>query len=345
MPRRDLSKIKPLVQRHNTILREYGFSLRRRRWMINSYNHVRVSLNTLYRWDQEDLKNRTAKSPKKSNIDLEWRCTACNGMLVFDQEKEELACNQCGLVVETIHRVKVDHETQIEQFQPTLFSSFNRGLGTSQPEPFICWIIKHAGSKKHKLTSYQVRGRLYKLRPYISAKDNNAKLNEILQHLTRRVREIEGFDPTSDRDSQFVTLDELGRFLSRAKECLEGRQFSAEKLVDALLVRVLGEDGRQIIEAPRKHLRCPRCREETAYAPDKDGKLVLCVECGKAVPAEKAKFKIRYRPIEQKYRKTIERLLATVPVPPEPQKTVRLAKAERSIPVSRAPDLLQVEAS
>lgn len=344
MGRRDLSQVKPVVQRHNQVLREFGFTLRQRRKMINSRNHVRVSLNTLYRWDQENQQenNRTVKSSKESNINLEWRCADCDGILLFDHEMGELACGSCGVVVERIRRAKVDHETQIEQFQPTLFSSFNKGLGSNQPEPFICWIIKHAGKSKRKLSSYQVRGRLYKLRPYISARDSNAKLNEILQHLTRRIREIQGFDPTSDKDAQFVTLNDLGRFLYKAKESLDGRKFSSTKLVDVLLVRVLGEDARRIIEAPVKHLRCPRCRDLTTYAPDKDSKLILCVECGRAVRAEQARFKVTYTPIEQKYQRTIERLLEGLPAPPEPQHTVRLVETRSSIPVSRAAENLTV---
>jgi hypothetical protein len=237
--------------------------------------------------------------------------------------------------------VKVDLGVQIEQNQPTLFSSFNKGLGTHQPEPFICWIIKHAGSKR-KLTSYEVRAELFKLRKHISAKDSDTKLNAILQHLTRRIQEIKGFDPTSDKDSQFVTLDQLGRFLLRARECLGAYKFSAPKLVDALLVNLLGEDARRVIEAPVRHLRCPRCREQTTYAPDKDGKLVLCVECGRAVPVEQARFKVTYRQIEQKYHRTIERLLADLPTSSEPQETVRLVETQRSIPVSRASEDLTV---
>jgi hypothetical protein len=45
------------------------------------------------------------------------------------------------------------------------------------------------------------------------------------------------------------------------------------------------------------------------------------VECGKAILVEEAKFKVTYRPIEQKYHKTIERLLATVPTPLETQQS------------------------
>jgi hypothetical protein len=197
-----------------------------------------------------------------------------------------------------------------------LFSSFNKGLGSAQPEPLICWIIKHAGNN-HKISSYEVRGELFQLQKHISSKDDDAKLNKILQHLTRRIQEIKGFDPSSDKNSQFVTLDELGRFLSRARQYLHSHRFSPTKLVDALLIRVFGEDARLIIEAPVKHLKCPRCREETAYAPDKSNKFILCVECGKAIPVEQAKFKVTYRPIEQKYHKTIERLLATIPTPLE----------------------------
>jgi ribosomal protein S27E len=317
MGRRDLSKIKPLVQRHNRILREHAFTLRQRRKMINNFNHVRVSLNTLYRWDLDDLKNRTEPT-KESNI-LEWRCSACNGTLLFDHEKEELACNACGLVAERVRRVRVDNGTQREQFQPTLFSSFNKGLGSAQPEPLICWIIKHAGNNR-KISSYEVRGELFQLRKHISSEDDDAKLNKILQHLTRRIQEIKGFDPSSDKNSQFITLDELGRFLSRARQCLRSHRFSPTKLVDALLIHAFGEDARQIIEAPLKHLKCPRCREETAYAPDKSNEFILCVECGKAIRVEEAKFKVTYRPIEQKYHKTIERLLATIPTPLETQR-------------------------
>jgi ribosomal protein S27E len=286
--------------------------------MINNFNHIHVSLNTLYRWDQEDLKNRT-DTTIESNI-LEWKCNACNGILDFDHENEELTCNACGLVAERVRRVRVDHGTQREQFQPTLFSSFNKGLGSAQPEPFLCWIIKHAGNNR-EISSYEVRGELFQLKKHISNKDDDAKLNKILQHLTRRIQEIKGFDPSSDRDSQFVTLDELGRFLSRARQCLRGHRFSPTKLVDALLIHAFGEDARQIIEAPIKHLKCPRCRKGTAYAPDKNNKFILCVECGKAILVEEAKFKVTYRPIEQKYHKTIERLLATVPTPLETQQS------------------------
>jgi hypothetical protein len=95
-------------------------------------------------------------------------------------------------------------------------------------------------------------------------------MNTILEHLSKRMREIVGFDPSSDKDSQFVTLDQLGRFM-KAEACLGPYRFSGSKLVDALLIHLFREDARRIIEEPIKHLRCPRCREQTAYAPDKNG--------------------------------------------------------------------------
>jgi ribosomal protein S27E len=286
--------------------------------MINRFNHIRVrSISTLSAWEKEEAANRTERAPKSNT--LRWTCKECRvGELYFDAERGELSCTNCGLVVERVRSVKVDMETQVTGYQPTLASSFGFGLGTPTPEKTLQYAVKQASKKT--LSSYEIHGETMKLRKYASGKDRDSRLNSVLQHLTKRMQQIHGFDPTSDKDSQFADLNELGKFLRQARIQLRGYRFNAKKLVDALLVSLYGEKARLIVELPEKRLVCPRCRQERAYAVDKDPDYFLCVKCGKQVAREKAKFKVTCSTVDPIYLRTIERLV-TIPNPSEKSNT------------------------
>ena len=276
--------------------------------MINKFNHIRVrSISTLSEWEKEEAANRKELG-SESNAP-EWACNECKvGEFHFEPESGELTCTNCGLVVERIRSVKVDTQTQVTRYQPSLQSSFGFGLGTPTPEKMLQYAVRCAASKH--LSSYEIQGEAMKLRKYASGKDQDSKLNSVLQHLTKRMRQIHGFDPTSDKDSQFADLNDLGKFLRQVRILLQGYRFNAKKLVDALLVFLYGEKARSVVELPEKRLICPRCRQERAYAADKDPDYYLCMKCGKQVAREEATFKVTISKVDEVYLRTIERLVA-----------------------------------
>ncbi len=334
MARRNLSQIKAKVLAHNRLLKQYRLSLRTRRQWISSYNGVSVALDTLSRWEREDNRTPELQQSDSSNA-LDWSCNECQGQLAVDQEQHELVCRNCGLVYERFQVREVDLETQIEQYQPTLAFSFNGGVGTPSPESLLRYVVRAANGRtaplstekaknivshkqsKKKTAAYKEYVDVLRLRPFVSGKDQDAKLNAILEHLTKRMRLMFGFDPTSDKDRQFADLNDLARILRQARVNLKGHRFNAKKIVDALLVVVYGDRAREVIERPEKRLRCPRCRRERPYAHDTNPSFIICVKCGKQILCEDARFNVSYSPVDPVYVATIRRLLPTLPSPAE----------------------------
>jgi ribosomal protein L37AE/L43A len=324
------STLKQTVLRHNRTLKRYNIPIEKRIEWINGFNHVRVSLRTLEAWENKDeQRNRTA--PSKESDTLNWKCKeqGCSGELVI--RDNELCCSQCALVYEQIQSRKIALQTQIEQNQPALESSFGHGLGTPTPESLLRFVVKQATlgkpeppalkrtkkGSKHKLQKskeYQEYGRVLELRAHVNGKDVDRRLNVILEFLTRRTRQIFGFDPTSDHDAQFGDLNDLGRFLRKVRAELNGYRFSGKKTVDALLFVIYGEKAREIIERPEKHLQCPRCRRERPYVNDSTPNYILCMKCGKQIHIDQARFKVTYTPLDPVYLATIKRLMPPLPI-------------------------------
>jgi ribosomal protein L37AE/L43A len=345
---RKLLASKKLVLKHNTILRQWGFPIRKRQSMISTFNHIRVPLTTLYRWEQEEIQNGTREQAEWNKEELPWNCQECGNPLklgeVNDGELTELACVNCGLIVERSRKNQVDYETQITQYQPALSSSFNFGLGSQvAPESLLRQIIRGVRfppSRRSKTTlprkttnnksrqkardeNYEEYGDVLRLRVLLSSvnRDRDKAVNLMLGHLTKRMREIFGFDPSSDKDMQFADLDQLGRFLRQVRVSLKGYRFNTRKAVDALLFVIYGERARQVVERPEKRLQCPRCRRERGYVKDTNPEFLLCAKCGKQIPASEARFKVSFTAIDPVYVRTIERLLPKPPpvVPSLPQ--------------------------
>jgi Zn finger protein HypA/HybF involved in hydrogenase expression len=322
MGRRDLSTIKAKVLAHNQLLKQYGLSLRTRRNWISTYNGISVSLDTLYRWDQEEEANRTVE-PRKSDTSLGWSCRECDGKLTI--EDSELLCKSCGLVYERVRTVEVDHGTQVESYQPALESSFHKGLGTPTTPAILRYAVRQA---KERSTSPGRPARPKGKGKRKTRKGNQEYLNVLqlksvlskreglqgpLEHLTRRLRQIRGFDPTSDKDQQFGELNELGRFLRQAKAQLRGQPVNFKKITDALLVVCYGEKARRVIERPEKRLRCPRCRRERPYAHDTSPEFFVCLKCGQIVSVKQARFNVSFSRVDPVYVTTVRRLLPKLP--------------------------------
>jgi hypothetical protein len=170
---------------------------------------------------------------------------------------------------------------------------------------------------RKKTASYKEYGDVLALKPFVSGKDPDAKINALLEHLSKRMRAIHGFDPTSDKDSEFADINDLGKFLRQVRAALKGYRFSPKKIVDALLTQIYGDKARTIIERPEKRLLCPRCRRERSYAHDSNPAFLLCLKCGKQISVEEARFKVTVTQVDSIYLNTIRRLMPALPSPPQ----------------------------
>lgn len=328
---------KQSILRHNRILKRFDIPIETRVKWINGYNHVSVSLKTLRTWDKEDeQRNRTPPILESNNGNqLGWKCDECKtGDIYPDNDAGELVCLSCGVVAETIPNFETDIGTQIKQNQPALQSSFNHGLGTPTTDKILNHIVgqvrdkpqrkssmrsrsktkRRSRSRKLKKTEqYKKIGDVLKLRKFVSGRDSDSKINALLSHLSDRLKQMQGFDPTSDNDRQFGEIDRMGLFLRKTRKLLRGQKFNSRKLVDALLFILYGEKARAVVEQPNKHLACPRCRSYRNYANDSDPQFILCLKCGKQVRKDDAIFKVTVTHIEPVYLKTVQRILILYP--------------------------------
>jgi ubiquitin len=199
----------------------------------------------------------------------------------------------------------VDKDFQIEHYQPTLASSFNGGLGTPTPRRMLQKVIQQIAGN---LSAYERKVAEIQLRHFVSDKDVNKALGQLREHLSDRMEEIFGFDPSSDKDQQFADLNDLAKFLIRASKDLGQVKLKPRQLVDALLVKIYGQKAAQVIEATEKHLKCPRCRKPRSFVVDKNPNFYLCMSCGKQVPLSNAKFKVTQHKVDGRYLRTVENL-------------------------------------
>jgi hypothetical protein len=216
----------------------------------------------------------------------------------------------------------LDLGIQIETHQPAMLSSFNGGLGTPTPRAQLYKVIQQVS--KGKLTPYERRAAELQLRKYTSGKDANAILGNLRQHLKDQMELLYGYNGNSDKNQQFGQLNDLARFLIHARKDFGKRKFRPKQLVDALLVKVFGEEAERRIQRPEKHLICPRCRKPRSYAVDKDPRFFLCLSCGRQVLQDKARFKVTVYRVDERYLRTVERLLpkANIPLANEPLEVV-----------------------
>lgn len=207
----------------------------------------------------------------------------------------------------------LDLGIQIETHQPSMLSSFNGGLGTPTSQVLLSRVIQQVS--KGKLSPYERKAAELQLRKYVSDKDQDALLGSLRQHLKDRMELLFGFNGNSDKDKQFGELNELARFLIHARRDLGRTKFRPKQLVDALLIKVFGEEAQRRIQQPEKHLICPRCRKPRSYAVDKDPQFILCLSCGNQVPQDKARFKVSVCRVDERYARTVDRLLSKANVP------------------------------
>ena len=229
-------------------------------------------------------------------------------------------------------QTSLDRGYQIDHYQPSMLSSFNHGLGTPSPRELIRRAIRAIASRQ--LSPYDLKAEENKLRQFVNDRDQNPMLGKMRQHLKERMVEIAGFDGGSDHDEQFGELNELARFLLRAEKELRGvKHFRPKQLVDALLMKVLGERARKVIQRIEKQLICPRCREPRSYVLDRQPMFYLCVKCGKQVPIERARFRITTHDVDQRYIATVDRLL----LQPHPNQTQRYSMTRLKLPMEVSP--------
>jgi hypothetical protein len=219
-------------------------------------------------------------------------------------------------VSEPAGQLEVSQAAQIDHYQPTLESSFNRGLGAGVPWQYIRKTIQTITGRE--LDPYERKAEEIQLRKFISQKDENPVLGRVRQILKDHVEQIFGFDGSSDKDSQFGDLNDLARFLVRFTNRFEDKiRLNPRKLVQAtLIVAYRNTPHRAKVEEfilkTEPTLYCPRCKARRSYVQDKDPKYFLCI-CGKRIPTSRAKPG-RPRKMDGRYVATIERMLATMPV-------------------------------
>jgi len=201
---------------------------------------------------------------------------------------------------------------QIGHYQPAMLSSFNGGLGAGTPQTEVQKVIQQIANSA--LTPYEKKAEELKLRQFLSGKDGDKTLGQLRQILKEVMEFLFGFNGDSDADKQFGDLNELARFLMRARKYLGKTRFKPKQLVYATLSKTFGPEVEQKLTAPEKHLSCPRCRKPRSFAIDKNPAFYLCLSCGKQVPVDRAKFTVTVHRIDPRYLRTVEKLLATSPL-------------------------------
>jgi hypothetical protein len=188
--------------------------------MINSFNHTRVSLNTLYRWDQEDQeKNRTPKTLDESNKRprlskrLGWVCQECKApTLIVDRENGEIACSSCGFVNFQLRNAQVDLGTQIESYRPEAPLSESHGLGSWVPYKDLLRL----GLKHVSWIMYQ------------SVKDASPRELRMMRRYTSKV------------------LEQLPCFSSKSNEVMKARKAQVSKRAAEVIYFVYTESKKEL---------------------------------------------------------------------------------------------------
>jgi hypothetical protein len=231
---------------------------------------------------------------------------------VIEEAKRHVVEHQ---VTEPHDQIEISKAAQIDHYQPTLESSFNKGLGAGIPWSYVRKVVQEVSGKQ--LDPYERKAEEIQLRRIISQKDANPLVGKVRQLLKDYMEQLFGFDASSDKDTQFALLDQLARFLVRATVKFDGKvKLNPRRLIEATLIVAYKNTPHQakveeFILKREPTLYCPRCKKRRSYVKDKDPNCFMCI-CGRQISAGEARLSRPYR-IDARYVATIEGLLGTGP--------------------------------
>jgi len=203
-----------------------------------------------------------------------------------------------GQLPQCQHQVRRDLSQEIDHYQPSLASSFNRGLGSVTPPSVINKAVKENSEVKDFIAFRKQRFALLGL---LNEKAWDPVSNKFREQLRKRVTRL-GFDADSDNDLQFGQLNDMAS-AGLAVIKMAGDQASdlnIQRLVDASIL-YRRPDWKTKLEESRRQLRCRRCRRLRSFIKSKDGRSVTCLSCGLETPVEKARFRISTRGLDPEY--------------------------------------------
>ena len=267
-------------------------------------------------------------APKITEKHLKGQISRTTAWRIISEAKHSVSKHNvpdCDATDSSASGPEISHGFQIGHYQPAMNSSFNNGLGAGTPRAQIQNVIQHIANSP--LTPYEKKAEELKLRQFLSGKDDDKILGQLRQLLKETMEFLFGFNGDSDVDTQFGDLNELARFLMRARKYLGKTKFKPKQLVYATLIKTFGPEVEEKLTVPEKHMNCPRCRKPRSFAVDKNPAFYLCLSCGKQVPIDCAKFKVTVHRIDPRYLRTVENLLATLPVKGMPSQNAIEVKA------------------
>jgi len=237
-----------------------------------------------------------------------------------------------GQLPQCQHQVRRDLSQEIDHYQPSLASSFNRGLGSVTPPSVINKAVKENSEVKDFIAFRKQRFALLGL---LNEKAWDPVSNKFREQLRKRVTRL-GFDADSDNDLQFGQLNDMAS-AGLAVIKMAGDQASdlnIQRLVDASILYRRPDWKTKLAESKRQ-LRCRRCRHLRSFLKSKDSRSVTCLSCGLETPIKKARFRISTRRLDPEYVDLVHSAVTSkssgsrLAVEPRPRDTLASAKASK----------------